>query len=238
MKESFKYIEALHDVGHPTVSIGEDFQHSYDSISKYWSMLDGLDYDMMFAESRQPNAKEILEEWKSTEWNHTGLSLEKLFNEAKDIWFHGVKGIFGDFAKHHGGDFYGKGKWADEEWRDFQWICDNTQYLWDKRINELCSAFKYPSLQISHANPVVRPETIVNMFRYQTYCDEFFDISDMTKCNISQWGKKARRYVRDKKLSLNHGDRKRLFLYIIEEYPHIKTNAADEGFSGFRQACR
>lgn len=238
MAESFKYIEVLHDVGHPTVSISEDYQLSYGSIAKYWSMLNELDYNMMFAESRQPNAKEILEEWKSTEWNHNGLSLEKLFNEAKDIWFHGVKEVFGDFAKHHGGDFYDKGKWVDEQWRDFRWICDNTLYLWDKRINELCSAYNYPSLQINHTNTVVRPDAIVNMFHYKIYCDEFFDISDMTKCNISQWGKKAGQYIRDKKLSLNHGDGKKLFCYIIEEHPYIKTDADDDGFSGFRQALR
>ena len=81
MTESIKYVEVLVEVGAsiasvseewphrmegvpPVVEVREDWQGSYDEICKYKQMLDGLDYNAMFVESKQQNAKEILTEWR------------------------------------------------------------------------------------------------------------------------------------------------------------------------------
>ena len=67
MGESFNYIEVLCRVGSATMTVSGDWGQSIGSVKKYADMLAALDYNTMFAEAQQPNAKKTLERWSIRE---------------------------------------------------------------------------------------------------------------------------------------------------------------------------
>lgn len=238
MMESMKFVKVLRSVGSPTIVLGEDGQRSYESIEKYWRMLDALNYDAMFAESRQPNAKRILEEWRCEDWQHHGLTIRSLFDVAKEIWFGssgtktrpvgsmGISETFGKFAKKHGAKMYENGKWTLDEWRSFRWVCDDTLYLWQKRLNQLRKAYNYTPLRLEMpTDQQERPQYIVEMLAAdgKNYADEFFGADGNEKMKASEWGRRAAQFVRMGRLKLYDGDKAKLWQQIETEFPRLQT---------------
>lgn len=250
MGESFKYIEVLCDVGAslaslnkeypnriedapPIYELSEDWQDSYSRIKTYYDSLASLDYNSVYMEGQQPNAKMILEGWHSSLVSCISLSF---LLDNYGLYYQGMKEVLNTDFRRSVNDYTIKGIWTYKQGQDFISLCSEILRLWEKRRKELCTVYGITKIGINNLlqSSIEQPDEIVKMFQYKTYCDEFFDISNMAKRNISQWGKRAKRFKKGGKLNLNDGDLKKLFYYIIVLYPELKTKAKDEGYSAFR----
>lgn len=262
MMESMKYVEVLVEVGAsiasvseewpnrmegvpPVVEVREDWHGSYDEICKYKRMLDGLDYNAMFVESRQQNAKEIITEWRSS--RHNFLGVDYLLENGRLYYQHMEKvcGIIKTekLKKNIGNDesrgslrneairLWQRGKWSQNEMQLYSHACSEVFALWYRRSRELLGCYDFSVNLESPTNQIERPKRIIEMFCLAAYADEFFSGEGMAKKNASQWGRRAAQFVRKKKLNIGEGDKVKLWRQIMAEYPEMK----ESGYDVFRQ---
>ncbi len=221
MTESFKYIKVLYMVGSPAITISEDWQSSFESVYKYWSMLDSLNYDMIFVESKQSEAKKMLEDWESTDPNCSGLKFDYIYKHGIEI-HDNIKAVLRTFAKKHAQILLNEKKWTFEQWQDFMVYCSDTIYQWGKRYTELFRVYGYNTDFILDETEKINqhPDHIIKMFAQAIYCDEFFNIGTM-KNNSNQWGLKAYDFIHNKKMCLGYGDIPKLWNEIVKTHPSV-----------------
>ena len=225
MTESFKYIETLCAVGNATVICDADFEKSYSSINKFWLQLQELDYNTMFAESKQYNAKSILEAWHSSRIQCITITY---LRDNIAFYLGWLKKLLNNDLRDHGALYRDNKTWTFEEWREYRCTCDDTLYLWQKRITELLEAYGYPLPKLRRGAPnIKRPDEIITMFADIETCDDFF-CAEMP--NASQWAHRTAEFAKQKKLSLyyNKGE-KLLFTQIAKEHKNITS------FGSYRQ---
>ena len=216
MGESFNYIEVLCRVGCATMTVSGDWGQSIGSVKKYADMLAALDYNIMYGEAQQPHAKKTLEGWSSREvrcW-----SLCWLIRNAKQMYKWQEKLLGNDFRKIAEAQ-KDKGTWTFEQWRDYRYICDDTLYQWQERLNELLSAYGYEAADI-YTVSANQPQEIVSLFRSEIECASFFRVVEK---NASQWGKKTGWYMTDGRLKSEYGVARKVFNEITKEHPEITS---------------
>ena len=216
MGESFNYIEVLCRVGSATMTVSGDWGQSIGSVKKYADMLAALDYNTMFAEAQQPNAKKTLERWSIREvrcW-----SLCWLIRNAKQMYKWLEKLLGNDFREIAEAQ-KDKGTWTFEQWRDYRYICDDTLYQWQERLNELLSAYGYEAGDFNTVS-AEKPQEIVSLFRSEIDCASFFRVVEK---NASQWGKKTGWYMTDGRLKSEYGVARKVFNEITQEHPEITS---------------
>ena len=211
MGESFNYIEVLCRVGRATMTTSEDWAQSIVSVKKYADMLAALDYNTMFAESQQPNAKKTLEKWSSREVRCRSLCW--LIRNAKQMYKWLEKLLGNDFREIAEAQ-KDKGTWTFDEWRDYRVMCDDMLYQWQERLNELLSAYGYEAGDFTVS--VEKPQEIMALFRSENDCASFF--LDEEK-NASQWGKKTGWYMADGRLKREYGVARKIYDEIAKEHP-------------------
>lgn len=210
----------------PIVFINEDWESSQGNLLVYLNKLEGLDYGKMIEESEQKDSKKVLE--NRVYYPHITF---KLLSEKCDMYYRHLKIVLDSFIETSRS--YGcYGKWKITQSTEYMRICNNIIRLWKKRINELLIHYGYSEIDFDNLSSKERPDNIIKLFTSKFDCDEFFDTKNIKKNNVSQWGSKAEQYRKGKKLILNYGDAKKLYDYIIEEYPEIETKC---GFSTFKQ---
>ncbi|MBR6445014.1 MAG: hypothetical protein IKS94_01065 [Prevotella sp.] len=241
--EAFNYIEALADVGtsigstsegwpyrNPEfpqfVAVSEDWANSFAEVRKYWEQLDGLDYNTLFFESKQPNAKVILEMWESSRFP---VSMKWLAENYRMLYREMAKALK-DWKKLSD-DFFYRGKWSIKERDDFIPLCWQIDLLWKKRINELLRCYGYSEVKFRNMSDDLkeRNSDVLRMFADAKRYDEFFGTKEK---NISQWGKKAASFAAKGWFRLDYGNPKKLYDYLISVYPEIETKS---GFNAFRR---
>lgn len=216
MGESFNYIEVLCRVGGATVTVSEDWAQSIGSVKKYADMLAALDYNIMYGEAQQPNAKKTLEKWSSREvrcW-----SLRWLIKNARQMWQWLDKLLCNDL-RELGEAQKGKETWTLEQWRDYRVMCDDMLYQWKERLNELLKAYGYAAADI-YTVSANQPQEIVSLFRTEGDCVSFFLVAEK---NASLWGKKTGWYMTDGRLKSEYGVARKVFTEITQEHPEIKS---------------
>lgn len=216
MGESFNYIEVLCRVGSATMTASEDWAQSIGSVKKYADMLGALDYNIMYAEAQQPNAKKTLEKWSSREvrcW-----SLCWLIRNAKQMYKWLEKLLGNDFREIAEAQ-KDKGTWTFEQWRDYRFMCDDVQYQWQERLDELLSAYGYEAADI-YTVSANQSKEIVSLFRSEIDCASFFRVVEK---NASQWGKKTGWYMADGRLKREYGVARKIFTEITQEHPEITS---------------
>lgn len=241
--ESLRYIEVLADVSTsigsasdswphriegvpPIVAVSDEWASSFSNVRKYWELLDGLNYNAMFAESKQPNAKAILEEWESSgtpvsmKW--LACNYRVLYREMAKVLKHWMAMSLNCFRT---------GKWKKNEQDEFSAICMKIETLWKRRINELLECYGYSQAEFEDLPNVLkeRNENILRMFADAKRYDEFFETKEK---NVSQWGKKAASFATKGWFRLDYGNPKKLYDYLISIYPEIETKS---GFNAFRR---
>lgn len=235
--ESLRYIEVLADVSTsigsasdswphrmegvpPIVAVSDEWTSSFSNVRKYRELLDGLNYNAMFAESTQPNAKAILEAWESSgtpvsmKW--LACNYRVLYREMAKVLKHWMAMSLNCFRT---------GKWKKNEQDEFSAICMKIGTLWKRRINELLKCYGYSQAEFEDLPNVLkeRNENILRMFADPMRYDEFFETKEK---NISQWGKKAASFVKHRWLNLEFGDAKKLHDFLVSDFPEIKIKTS------------
>ena len=224
MGESFNYIEVLCRVGSATMTASEDWAQSIGSVKKYADMLAALDYNTMYGEAQQPNAKKTLEGWSS--WEIRCWSLRWLIKNARQMWQWLEKLLCNDFREIAEAQKE-NGTWTFDEWRDYRVMCDDTLYQWKERLNELLKAYGYAAADI-YTVSANQPQEIVSLFRTEGDCVSFFLVAEK---NASLWGKKVGWYMTDGRLRREYGFARKIFNEITKEHPEI----TDKKWDSFRR---
>ena len=194
MGESFNYIEVLCRVGSATMTVSGDWGQSIGSVKKYADMLAALDY------------------------NTRCWSLCWLIRNAKQMYKWLEKLLGNDFREIAEAQ-KDKGTWTFEQWRDYRYICDDTLYQWQERLNELLSAYGYEAGDFNTVS-AEKPQEIVSLFRSEIDCASFFRVVEK---NASQWGKKTGWYMADGRLKREYGVARKVFNEITQEHPEITS---------------
>ena len=139
MKESFRYIEILCNVGCSVHAADTDYEFCIKATRPHLDLLESLDYNTMFAESFTPNAKTILKAWNSSEVKCVSVKwLQDNAGEMLQSLERMYKGIFRELGEKQ----HKEGLWTFEQYQDWRLMCDSIVDIWYKRLGELMESYK------------------------------------------------------------------------------------------------